>query len=761
MVRAVEVLRCWESGVEECGFEPACGVVAAPYDVLFGLREVLGDERSFALVDSRRTNASTSEATLLRRGPRATLLSHAGAGAVDRVLLALDAECPMERWSTRSARLEAVRAVATELDSSGSTRAAPVAASTVERWRRRLGEVGADLDVRGLWTLDEEALFPDARAVRVGDTALLRSARKCDARATRALLALGADPSLATPRGMRALDLAVSCDARTLFGTAKEIVDACGARCVDAAENSGPEDGLAPLHRVQTRWASSFFSTRPSPNPWNALTAIMLASGADPAAPSRARAAETALHVAVAKRNVEAVALLLSTDRKEVMLEARDGVGGFTPLAVAFAWRNWAVTLPRSLAAARASGDVDSERDALRMQALDGAPECAAALPAYDEARAGFSLIEAADALARCGFLAAIPVLLLDAGARLDARDDAGFTPLHDAHPALVEAGPVRDALLRAAETQGLDIDALLAESEDHRRRWHRREWPPASRARSLDDDEFVEHVGLVVEDDGLDPEALERHIAKGPVLVLDALRDASWDGARELWEAGALGEARGDALVRAGPIPYASAFALPETLVTLGEALAAGRAESARAVAARAAGEVPKAPTYVFEQVRWASHRDHPLGDLVVSHSGKLSALSENRTVRHNAQFYVGDALSGAPAHFHAHAVNAVVHGAKRWLLFPPSDAAYSKLPAAAWLDPARFEALRANNVSFFTFDQPAGSALYVPAGWAHAVLNLKDGTVGAAFEFHFRGELTWSFEDRATDTVQATRRL
>ena len=54
----------------------------------------------------------------------------------------------------------------------------------------------------------------------------------------------------------------------------------------------------------------------------------------------------------------------------------------------------------------------------------------------------------------------------------------------------------------------------------------------------------------------------------------------------------------------------------------------------------------------------------------------------------------------------------------------------------------------------------QAAGDLLYVPAGWGHMVLNLEPAA-GVALEFHADGELTWSFEDRATDLVAADRRL
>ena len=213
---------------------------------------------------------------------------------------------------------------------------------------------------------------------------------------------------------------------------------------------------------------------------------------------------------------------------------------------------------------------------------------------------------------------------------------------------------------------------------------------------------------------------------------------------------------------MRPGAIPYSSAFAVDESLVTLRDAVATMAADSAVAVdERRRTGAVVHAPSYVFEQIRWDGRSgDHPLFDLVKNEVGALPILDEARFAVHNAQFYAGEALSGAPAHYHAHALNALVDGKKRWLLFPPKDAAYSKLPAAHWLAAARLRDLRESGVDFLVCTQPKDAAIYVPSGWGHVVLNLE-ASVGVALEFHKRGELTWSFEDRASDLVSADRRL
>ena len=119
---------------------------------------------------------------------------------------------------------------------------------------------------------------------------------------------------------------------------------------------------------------------------------------------------------------------------------------------------------------------------------------------------------------------------------------------------------------------------------------------------------------------------------------------------------------------------------------------------------------------------------------------------------VIHDAQFFVGSRYSGAPAHYHSHAMNFLVRGKKRWLLWPPSSALYSRVPAVSWLD--------RKDARAYQCVQPENASCVRPRGRGHAVLNLEDHTVGVALEFHVAGELAWSFESRATHPVSHDRR-
>ena len=103
---------------------------------------------------------------------------------------------------------------------------------------------------------------------------------------------------------------------------------------------------------------------------------------------------------------------------------------------------------------------------------------------------------------------------------------------------------------------------------------------------------------------------------------------------------------------------------------------------------------------------------------------------MSETDFEMQNLQFYFGANHSGSPMHFHRDAINVLIQGSKKWQVLPPSRAMYSKMPASEY-----FATVLRNRMEG-TCIQHAGDALFVPAGWSHAVLNLGD-VVGAAFEF------------------------
>lgn len=104
-----------------------------------------------------------------------------------------------------------------------------------------------------------------------------------------------------------------------------------------------------------------------------------------------------------------------------------------------------------------------------------------------------------------------------------------------------------------------------------------------------------------------------------------------------------------------------------------------------------------------------------------------------------HKRIFFLGPRHSGAFFHAHSHALNALAHGRKRWLLLPPG-AAYGAQGRTTleWLRTPRRPGT--DEEEFLSpppleCTQAAGQALFVPSGWNHATLNLA-WSVGIAVE-------------------------
>ena len=108
-----------------------------------------------------------------------------------------------------------------------------------------------------------------------------------------------------------------------------------------------------------------------------------------------------------------------------------------------------------------------------------------------------------------------------------------------------------------------------------------------------------------------------------------------------------------------------------------------------------------------------------------------------------HKRIFFVGRPGSGTFFHDHSNTFNLLPHGKKRWLLLPPSGDGYEEYLTAPdesitpqeWL--RRHDADRGGKlrVPLKQCTQPEGTALFVPTGWRHAVINLLP-SVGMAVE-------------------------
>lgn len=170
--------------------------------------------------------------------------------------------------------------------------------------------------------------------------------------------------------------------------------------------------------------------------------------------------------------------------------------------------------------------------------------------------------------------------------------------------------------------------------------------------------------------------------------------------------------EKYGDVVVDVGTIPYPGSFGVASSAVTLSM------------VADKNATSPQSLPSYAFTtpNPRWRKQLrdDCPLPPFV-----PVADASDE------IQFYLGSAGSGAPMHFHGHAVNTLAFGEKRWFIYPPGDAFYSTQPALDFVQTSSPAVSAA-----WQCTQHSGDIMFVPTQWSHATLNVKQ-SIGVAHEF------------------------
>ena len=115
--------------------------------------------------------------------------------------------------------------------------------------------------------------------------------------------------------------------------------------------------------------------------------------------------------------------------------------------------------------------------------------------------------------------------------------------------------------------------------------------------------------------------------------------------------------------------------------------------------------------------------------------------------------KFFLGATGAGAPYQVHTDdALNELTAGRKRWWLEPPSRACYSTVPVIEWILKGEDDVVAATTTSSsspspsyssctpaaarYRCTQQAGEAIFVPAGWAHALLYLET-SIGVDLEF------------------------
>lgn len=314
-----------------------------------------------------------------------------------------------------------------------------------------------------------------------------------------------------------------------------------------------------------------------------------------------------------------------------------------------------------------------------------------------------------------------------NAGFRCDVNEQDpmyGLTPMH------VAAASGDDQLAEWLKEQGADMDAMdkaarkpqnltFANFISNSKRWARQ----AGRV----------HCDLpeVVFDDS-NTQRIEHAIKESQRLAFEGepflMRGALKYFAPQFlnaWNVRNFIQQHGHINVQVGPVPYASYFNISSASMPLKQYY------DDHVMSSR------EHPLYVFQQNSNANKEGYNILLQIIRKLFPIPALfedPENSGGIDGIHFFLGRPGSGAPMHIHADAVNALVHGSKRWFVYTPAKSIYSRKPIKQWLD-EDFPALT-DSEKPLTCTQRAGDLVYVPLDWSHAVINDEENTFGYALE-------------------------
>jgi hypothetical protein len=179
------------------------------------------------------------------------------------------------------------------------------------------------------------------------------------------------------------------------------------------------------------------------------------------------------------------------------------------------------------------------------------------------------------------------------------------------------------------------------------------------------------------------------------------------------------------EAEVQVGSVPYAPAFNLSSTAMSL------------RDYYDRFVKTSSELPLYVFHKEPSVNVVGYKSIVSMLRHVAPIPSLLADPDAAgglDGIHFFLGRANSGAPHHIHADALNVVISGSKRWFIYTPASTIYSRKHIKKWLDE--------DYVNLAEEDRPLecvqkpGDVIYVPLDWGHAVINQDENTFGYALE-------------------------
>ncbi|CAM9332137.1 unnamed protein product [Choristocarpus tenellus] len=236
----------------------------------------------------------------------------------------------------------------------------------------------------------------------------------------------------------------------------------------------------------------------------------------------------------------------------------------------------------------------------------------------------------------------------------------------------------------------------------------------------------------------------VRRLVSEGePVMVRNAgaWLDRTREGGAKYRDSTSFIESWGSRTVDVGGVPYARAFNLDVSQMTLKSFADLVLGIGARSVQEGEVLTLDESPKYVFQLDSEACKEGYDLMNHFVRASlptgGPHPLVCPPPTGQRgldSVHYYIGGQNSGAPFHIHSDAINLLLSGTKRWWVVTPRQASFSLQHINAWVR-GEYPGLEEEERPMECVQGP-GDIMYVPSDWGHAAMNLEDGVFGYTME-------------------------